>query len=119
NTQHTGTACGPDADAGRLLDARQIDAVDDDLVNRVGTLGQGRLHHAAQRGTVGIVGTGTELLVATADLAAAAHDAPGKGQDHARHLTHGGNGGLGGGESGRLTVADDQEVPAGHALDRP
>src|SRR5205823_9762620 len=102
-----------------LLDARQVNAVNDDLINAVGPLGQRRLHHAAQGGTVRVVGAGAELLVTAADLAAAAHDAAGKGQDHARYLTNGGDGGLRRGESGCLTVADDQEVAASHALDRP
>src|SRR6185369_1187705 len=68
DAQDAGTAGGPHADAGRLLDAGQVDAVDDDLVHGVGALGQGGRHLAAQGGTVGVVGAGAELLVATADL---------------------------------------------------
>src|SRR5262249_21649168 len=59
-----------------------------------------------------------QFLVAAAHLAAGADDAAGEGGDDAVYLPDGGDGGLGGGEGGLLALAQDQEVAAGHALDR-
>src|SRR5262249_18344317 len=59
-----------------------------------------------------------QLLVAAADLAARADDAAGEGQDHARHPADRRDRRFGSRPRLGLGGADDQEVAAGHALDR-
>src|SRR5438876_8772610 len=116
--QYAGQAGGRNADARRLLDGRQVETVHDDLVNGVGPLRQGGLHEPAQGRTVSIVGTGPQLLVPAADLAAAADDAAGKRQNDAGYLTYRRDGSLRCLQRDRLSFADDQEVAASHAFDR-
>src|SRR5438552_5590075 len=92
--QHAWTARSPDAEARCFLDRSQINAIDDDLVDGPGVLRQFALDQAAQGGTVGIIGTGLQLLVAAADLRAAANDASRKRHDDPRHLANRGDPGL-------------------------
>src|SRR6516225_7936991 len=79
-------AGGPDADAGSFFHSSQIQAIDDNLVNRVDAFGHGRLDLAAQGRAVGVIGAGAEFLVSASDLAAGADDATRKGQDNAGDL---------------------------------
>src|SRR5262249_35516773 len=118
DTEDAGAAGSADADAGRLLDGRKIDAVNDDLVDGPRPLGQGGCHEPAGRGAEGRVGARLELLVPAADLAAAAHPAARKRHDDPRHLPHGGHRRLRRGQRLGLAAADDQKVPARHAFGR-
>src|SRR5262245_46219084 len=54
----------PHADARGLLDRGGVQPIDDDLVNRIDGVRQSRFHQAAQGRTVGVVGAGTQFLVA-------------------------------------------------------
>src|SRR5262245_55611519 len=94
-----------------LLDCRQVEAVDHDLEHARDLLRHlGRSGDRAQRRTVGVVGGRDDRLVARAHLAAAAHDAVRKRQDHSRNLPHGVDSSLRRGERRRHVRAEEQQV---------
>src|SRR5262249_34504811 len=112
------TAGRPDPDAHGGFDCAHIEAVDDDLVDRVHLRRQPAPAVSAKRGAVLLVRGRPERLVARADLAAAADDTAGEGEDDAGDGADGDHRSLCRVERRRLVRGQDEEVSAGNgALD--
>src|SRR4051794_18716935 len=117
DAHHTRPASRSDSDPRGLFNAGQVYPVDDNLVDRPDFLGKSTWHQAAQGGTVGIVGTGSELLVTAAHLAPRADNAAGKRSDYPGDRLGGGNGCCGGARGPPLFLPQDKEFPPRHSLD--
>src|SRR5439155_9162923 len=112
DANYPGNARRAHSDAGCLFHGRQVQAVYDDLINRIDSRRQSAVHQSAEGRAECIVGAGPEFLVAAADFAAAADDASRKWQDDAGYLTNGRHRGFRPPKSSSLILTQDEEIPA-------